>query len=576
MNSEKVVSDFASILEELTFNSRPIITTLTKTAEENISSAQQFVDAIERRIERCVPNQKLYAFYALDSICKNAGSPYTIYFSRNLSKLYRQTYLIVDNVTRTKLISMFKTWMVPTSTGELLFDKESLEKIEQFLIKASALHQKNAHNSMPVPTVPSLLKEIDRLAILTKERLSKTPNDEKLNTKIVVLHQLKQELQKEKMPPQALQQVQMQLRQIFTQEQQILWQQQQQQEHQNTPSLQNSLPLQTREIPAASGSLFGNGSSLSSSFFSSVSNILPPTDFSQHQKTNKVAKIRSLYRTLQTEGMLYEPSKESVVTLASKLETTLNERQEVKLPPLSLLQDILGDVRGHYATVNIDILNTPNLQLSQQTIMQNNPTIRNLTHLLYRAKPNKCGTCGKRFGNTPREKKMERDHLDWHFRINKRIKGSTNASGATTKNIQSRSWYLHDSQWTTFKDEEIVSTSRDADTVTMANPDVGTVTTANTNSTSEANKVAVDESKLRKKYVIVPETAEDMSSQCPICKDIISSVYDDDVGEWVWKNCVESQSKYFHATCFYEAVMNNQSNSGINFDLEKLKGLINE
>ena len=91
MNSEKVVSDFASILEELTFNSRPIITTLTKMAEENISSAQQFVDAIERRIERCVPNQKLYAFYALDSICKNAGSPYTIYFSRNLSKLYRQT-----------------------------------------------------------------------------------------------------------------------------------------------------------------------------------------------------------------------------------------------------------------------------------------------------------------------------------------------------------------------------------------------------------------------------------------------------------------------------------------------------
>ena len=245
MERDKIVQDFTSILDELTCNSRPIITTLTKTAEENIACAQQFVDAIERRIERCVPNQKLFAFYVLDSICKNAGSPYTIYFSRNLAKLYKRTYLIVDNQTRTDLIKMFKTWLMPSSSsmGDHLFHKEALDAIEQFLIKASALHQKHV-----APTVPGLLREIDKLALLTKERIAQNPQDTKLNTKIMVLQQLKQELQREKMPSQALQQVQMQLRQIFAQEQQVL--QQQQQHHLRQKSLSTPPPQLLNHTPA--------------------------------------------------------------------------------------------------------------------------------------------------------------------------------------------------------------------------------------------------------------------------------------------------------------------------------------
>lgn len=200
--TEIIVKDFTSVLDELTFNSRPIITTLTKIAEENISCAQYFVDALESRIEKCMPSQKLYAFYALDSICKNAGSPYTIYFSRNLFSLYRKTYLLVDNVTRTKLINMFKTWMTPNETtgGSLpLFERGALERIEQFLIKASALHQKNFQSMLPTPTVPLLLREIDKLAGLTNERLRDQPNDQKLQTKLMVLSQLKQELQRGKL-----------------------------------------------------------------------------------------------------------------------------------------------------------------------------------------------------------------------------------------------------------------------------------------------------------------------------------------------------------------------------------------
>lgn len=188
--TEATVKEFEGVLDELTFNSRPIITTLTRMAEENISCAQYFVDAVEARIEKWKPSQKLFAFYVMDSICKNAGSPYTIYFSRNLPNLYRKAYLLVDNQVRTKLIRMFKTWVEPNqSTGgsTFLFEKTALDKIEQFLIKASALHQKNLESQLPKPTVPLLLKEIDKLAYITNERLKDQPNDDKLQKKIMVL-----------------------------------------------------------------------------------------------------------------------------------------------------------------------------------------------------------------------------------------------------------------------------------------------------------------------------------------------------------------------------------------------------
>ncbi|SCW04068.1 LAFE_0H05204g1_1 [Lachancea fermentati] len=575
MDTEKIVGDFTSILDELKFNSRPIITTLTKMAEENISCAQQFVDAVEKRIETCVPKQKLFAFYVLDSICKNAGSPYTIYFRRNLAKLYKRTYLIVDNQTRTDLIKMFKLWMEPSnnSMDEYLFDKESLESIEQFLVKASALHQRSAQ----APTVPGLLREIDRLALLTRERIRQNPQDERLNAKIAVLHQLKQELQREEMPPKALQQVQMQLRQIFAQEQQILLQQQKQQPQATPPPhMHDDI---TRNQEGDQPNIFG-GSALSSSFFPNASNILPPSEFTQSQVAGKASKIRSLYDSLEKESLLFKPPKQSVVALEQRLENSTQGSQQVELPPLPLLQDILGDVKSHFATISVDIVNTPNLVLCQQTVMQDNPAVIQLTNLLYRSKPNKCSTCGKRFGNSAEEKKKERDHLDWHFRINKRLKGNVGAGGATSKNIQSRNWYLHDAQWIQFKDEEIVSTTRrEDDTITLANvegPSTGVTPGSSTfdQSFEKKSDSKVVEQELNKKYVVVPESTEDMSFQCPVCMEESSAVYNDDTGEWIWPNCVESQGKYFHATCFNEAVKGSLQETSINQGLQKLKGLI--
>lgn len=603
--TERVVKDFASVLDELTFNSKPIITTLTKTAEENISCAQYFVDSLETRINKCVPTQKLYAFYALDSICKNAGSPYTIYFSKNLFALYKKTYLLVDNTTRSKLISLFKTWMAPNeSTGSPLFESTSLGKIESFLIKASALHQKNYQSMLPKPTIPLLLSDIDKLTILTKQRLSKSPDDPKLSMKLQVLAQLKQELQKGKLSSAALKQVQLQLKEVFSQDQQLIQQQneyEQRMEFQRQQQMQMQQQQQQRlDVPGtninsdnmkSSSStpipLFDNMTSLGpnvSSLFGTTTGPLFPQTITSSDKSERESKIQKLYESLDNVDLLYKPKNESIVTLYDKIKPKdsdkLNKESNIRLPSIDMLQNIILDCKAYFANININSLNVDSLTFTQQNITSPNSMVQsNLIHLLYRAKSNKCNACGKRFGNSNDEKRLLSEHLDWHFRINKRIKGSSqlistgNNQGttATQKNIQSRNWFLQDAEWINFKDDDIISTKniiRDDDNRTRdkrwrKNGDnTDRYNNTSSGSTQEGgddySNVLTDEM-LRNTKLPVPETNVDMTYKCPICKDTVNAVYDEDTGEWVWRNTININGKYFHALCYYESIKNSNA-----------------
>jgi pre-mRNA cleavage complex 2 protein Pcf11 len=54
---------------------------------------------------------------------------------------------------------------------------------------------------------------------------------------------------------------------------------------------------------------------------------------------------------------------------------------------------------------------------------------------LYDSRPNKCGTCGRRFFATEEGKEMKARHLDWHFKTNQRMTESS-------LRAQNRSWYV--------------------------------------------------------------------------------------------------------------------------------------
>ena len=52
MSAEEIGDDYASSLEELTFNSKPLINSLTMIAGENIASGRCIVKAIENRLKK--------------------------------------------------------------------------------------------------------------------------------------------------------------------------------------------------------------------------------------------------------------------------------------------------------------------------------------------------------------------------------------------------------------------------------------------------------------------------------------------------------------------------------------------
>lgn len=143
MSEEEFSADYYQhLLNNLTLNSRALIAELTGLAEKYIDNANTIVNLTEDRISKILPKYKLYSFYLMDSIIKNIGNPYNLLFAKNLYKNFTETYLIVtDTMTRQNLINLFKTWLTgETSAGADLFPKETLKKIEEFIIKATSLN----------------------------------------------------------------------------------------------------------------------------------------------------------------------------------------------------------------------------------------------------------------------------------------------------------------------------------------------------------------------------------------------------------------------------------------------------
>lgn len=132
---------FQHLLSSLTLNSRALIVELTGLAERFTDNAQEIVQLIEERINKILPKYKLYSFYLMDSIIKNIGNPYNLMFATNLYKNFTETYLIIDDTpTRQNMINLFKTWVCgKTSAGLDLFPKDTLLKVEKFIIQATSL-----------------------------------------------------------------------------------------------------------------------------------------------------------------------------------------------------------------------------------------------------------------------------------------------------------------------------------------------------------------------------------------------------------------------------------------------------
>ena len=107
---EEVAASYAAELEELTFNSKPIINSLTMIAEELLPHASVLVKVIEDKIRSAPPDQKLPTVYLMDSIVKNIGGAYKQQFAASVPELLGATYDVATPKVMTSLKNLAKTW----------------------------------------------------------------------------------------------------------------------------------------------------------------------------------------------------------------------------------------------------------------------------------------------------------------------------------------------------------------------------------------------------------------------------------------------------------------------------------
>ncbi|KAM0665540.1 hypothetical protein ACQRIU_005801 [Beauveria bassiana] len=139
--SDEVAEDYRLALEDLSSNMRFEISNLTVIARENTEHALAIAEVLQQHILKAPPAKKLPALYVLDSIVKNIGTPYTLYFGRNLFKIFMESYAMVDGPVRKRMEDMLKTWKDPVP-GSMdtrpVFSHELVRPIENALMRAHA------------------------------------------------------------------------------------------------------------------------------------------------------------------------------------------------------------------------------------------------------------------------------------------------------------------------------------------------------------------------------------------------------------------------------------------------------
>lgn len=140
MADEKFKTEYRDALSELTFNSRPIITSLTMIASENIQAALPITAAIHEQILMVVPNNKLPLIYLMDSILKNVGGIYQSTFADVVVSIFKHSFQAMSRSDRSKLVKVLQTWRaMPGRASAPIFSNAVLDEMEKFVANQSRM-----------------------------------------------------------------------------------------------------------------------------------------------------------------------------------------------------------------------------------------------------------------------------------------------------------------------------------------------------------------------------------------------------------------------------------------------------
>ncbi|KAF2016586.1 hypothetical protein BU24DRAFT_205893 [Aaosphaeria arxii CBS 175.79] len=390
--SSEVADDFREALKDLKTNSRPEINTLTIIARENTEHAQVIARELENHIRTTHPSYKLPALYVLDSIVKNVGTPYTVYFGLNLYRTFMDAYSLTDAGTRKAMETLLRTWKLPmpdSVDSRPVFSQEVTRDIENALIKlrtvavqqqAHAQQQSSRHGLPPKPPMPNNGGWPNTpTPPPQQQRNFPTPPPPQANGYP---------------PPPPQQQT------TFS----PLPQQQSSFPTPNTQQTGFQLPPNFPQIPGFQ---------------------LPPNfNFAQFQPPPPPIPTPPV----PAPAPAYSQQPPPTVNLAALLAQLQSAATPTPAPALAPTPTPAPQPQQIAASVE---LTTSSMKIPRPQLINK----------LYA--PNMCLTCGRRFENTVEGKQKKSDHMDWHFRVKNSL--------ASSRGVH-RTWYLTEKEWIVYRE----------------------------------------------------------------------------------------------------------------------------
>jgi len=520
--------DYTTRLAELTFNSRPIIQNLSMIAQEYSRFAEIVAQCLEAHIRRVPPWMKLPAFYLLDAISKNVYEPYARQFAGFVIPLFLEAYAQVDESTRGKMEEMLLTWRTGSPTGNQLFGISPQVAIERGVWgDGSSSHTmgNNFSSGSGQVTKSQVLSELE-FTLGQKERaVQSNPYDTTSQNHINVLQQLRKLIQNG-VSQDELQQILTQLRSLVrpppppapapTVSVPAVT---------TPPSQWPSYPPQQPPFPPTGVPSYPQASSYSFPPYGanvkleSVAPSLPPPPSTPIPSTSTApptTDIASLLSSLVKAGVVTANG-----TPVGAGATAREEETKVEPPAINLERES--------ARVYRQSILAQDIKLTTSDITKKHPQI---VEFLYNQLPAQCKQCGIRFADSVVGKKAQEDHLDMHFRQNRKANQNIGRG-------HSRSWFVGVEDWISDLSSDVKGKGR-----------AGRPLSAKAAAAAEQAK---REAELRAMFVVVPPGDEAKPVSCPICKEPLKSEFLEDDEDWVWKNAVMKDDRVFHATCHAEA-----------------------
>ncbi|KAJ7180206.1 hypothetical protein C8R43DRAFT_972196 [Mycena crocata] len=504
--------DYSNQLAELKVNSRPIIQNLSMIAQEFARFADIVAQCLEAHIRRVPQWMKLPAFYLLDAISKNVYDPYARHFSNFVVPLFLETYGQVDENTRSKMEEMLITWRTGSPTGKELFGVPAQHAIERGVWGdgATSTNSNNFYSGSGQITKTQVLTELE-FTLNQKERaVQANPYDTTSQNHINILHQLRK-LVEAGVSQEELQQILTQLRSLV---------------RSAVPAppppapvaapapqwpTQPSYPVQASFPPAAPPP-----SMYPFSTYDNVKTETPPSVLPSASGSSAQSSILNLLSTLKKAGIVSESGTPVGAGFSSSEDMSKPE------PP---------DLERESSRSYRDAILMHDVKLTSIDITRKRPDV---VEFLYDRLAAQCKQCGIRFPDTVFGKKRMEDHLDMHFKQNRKANQNIGRG-------HSRSWFIGVEDWVHDLSLDVKGKGRE-DGVRPLNAKA-----------AAAAEVAKRDADLRAQYVVVPPGEEAKPVACPICKEPFKSEFLEDDEDWVWRNAVLKDDRVFHATCHAEA-----------------------